>query len=235
MFQRTLILVVISAAFASGFLFSISPCELIEYKLQSAFEPKDPHTFINISDFNYIREDKSYTFHFFYLRFKGFLNVFCDYFNHDESHLTTLNLAGPNLTFGTIVALLEDNSRGGSPEITNFVSDMRFYTLKLRFKTDYYDNELSSFNICITRDTLHTTFDAVGIKTYVENSTKVAQELSDHPYAVVEAVNRYFRRIANDLTSILNDILCHDTPVTTAIPNTTPSPTSFEVFDIDYP
>ncbi|XP_068232321.1 uncharacterized protein [Palaemon carinicauda] len=96
MFQRTLILAAILAAFARGLPPPISPCDLITYELQRVLRPMDPHTFPIISDFNYIRDNRSATYDLFNLKFEGFSIVRCSSF-HDfgQDRVATLNLKDP--------------------------------------------------------------------------------------------------------------------------------------------
>ncbi|XP_068225906.1 uncharacterized protein [Palaemon carinicauda] len=219
MFQRTLILVAISAAFASGIPPPIPPCDPITSELQTALSNVDPLTFPIISDVNYIRDNTRYTFDFFGLIIKGFSHVNCDYFNVSGQPLAILNLKGPNLKFTTSHADIYINFP--VPLKANFTSQLHFSTLDLRFKIDSYTPY--PFSLCITRDTLQMTFHAEGIVTNVGNSPEVTQELNDHPEAVVEAINRYLPRLANDLTAILNDLLCHTNPLPPfPIPTSTP-------------
>ncbi|XP_068224833.1 uncharacterized protein [Palaemon carinicauda] len=207
MFQRTLILAGISAAYAQ--FISIDPCQRITSALQTAFRSDDPHTFPSISDFIYIRENQRYNFDFTNLMFKGFSNVYCSYFNHDEPHLTTMNLTGQNLGFLTNHFKVKFNQGDfANQHENNFNSKLRDYTLELNFDRYYYTLE-PYFTLCITSESLNMTLHAERIRTDIGSNPLLAQELNDHPEAVVEAINNYLPRFANDLTSKLNDILCY--------------------------
>ncbi|XP_068205542.1 uncharacterized protein [Palaemon carinicauda] len=219
MFQRTLILVAILAAFASGIPFPIQPCQNITFELQRAFHPEDPHTFHNISNFIYTRGNISINFNnFVNLIFKGFSHVYCNSFNYFGPQLvTTVNLAGQNLEFSSSLTKIQN-----SPLLGSFTSKLSNYTLELRF-IDYFYSPPDLFNLCITNGTLEMIFHADGITTDIELAPEVAEELNHHPEAVVEAINLYLPRFANDLTTTLNKILCRIIPPqTTAIPNPTP-------------
>ncbi|XP_068225960.1 uncharacterized protein [Palaemon carinicauda] len=211
MFQRTLILATISAAFAE--LIPIDPCETITNELQTALGPLDPHTLPIISNVDYIRDFPSYIFDFFGLIIKGFSDVNCNSFNVSEQEsVATLNLTGHNLEFNTSHANIDIYRLGyHGTQKTNLTSQLGFYTLDLRFRYEHYSP--NPFSLCIFRDTLHMTFHAERITTNVGNSPNVTQELNDHPEAVVEAINRYLPRRANDLTAILKDLLCHTNPL----------------------
>ncbi|XP_068224834.1 uncharacterized protein [Palaemon carinicauda] len=189
MFQRTLILAAISAAFASGFP-PQTPCQIITYELQTAFGRDDPHTFPNFSNFIYIRDHISYTFDFLNPTLQGFSNVNCTSFHDFEGdRVATLNLKVHNLEFDANEVIIERQS-------FQFTSQLDDYTLELRFR--YEDYNSYPFNLCITRDSLEMTFRAERIVTHVVYSQNVTQELNDHPYAVVEAINLYLPRFANN-------------------------------------
>ncbi|XP_068224292.1 uncharacterized protein [Palaemon carinicauda] len=202
MFQRALILVAISAAFAS----EIPPpttYQTITYELQTALRPEDPYTFPIIIEFSYTRDHIIFLFDFHNLIFAGFSNVNCTYLHESFDNLTTLNLEGHELEFNSNNAYIHINTN--DPQATDFSSQLRFYTLDLRFKIDSYTPY--PFSLCITRDTLQITFYAEGIRTYTR-FPQVDQELNDHPKEVVEAINRYLPRLANNFTTALNNILC---------------------------
>ncbi|XP_068225536.1 uncharacterized protein [Palaemon carinicauda] len=187
-----------------------TPCQTITDELRSGFLPDDPHTFPNISDFIYTRDiDNIYvsiTFDFFNLTLKGFSNVNCNSFNVSGQPLTTLNLTGHDLEFDTSNFRLHINPPfSADGQRPSFDSQLRFYTLDLRFKIDSYIPD--PFSLCITRDSLQMTFYAEGIRTYTR-FPHVDQELNDHPKEVVEAINRYLPRLANNFTTALNNILC---------------------------
>ncbi|XP_068225538.1 uncharacterized protein [Palaemon carinicauda] len=210
MFQGALILVAISAAFAQVNP-TPTPCQIITDELRSGFLPDDPHTFPNISDFIYIRDNVRIIFDFFNLTLKGFSNVYCNSFNASGQPLATLDLEGYNLELNTNDADMYINIRpladiDINPLKTNFSSQLRFYTLDLRFKIDSYIPD--PFSLCITRDSLEMTFHAEGIESNVGVSPDVTRELNDHPKEVVEAINRYLPRLANNFTTALNNILC---------------------------
>ncbi|XP_068225539.1 uncharacterized protein [Palaemon carinicauda] len=205
MFQGALILVAISAAFAQVNP-TPTPCQIITDELRSGFLPDDPHTFPNISDFIYIRDNVRIIFDFFNLTLKGFSNVYCNSFNASGQPLATLDLEGYNLELNTNDADMYINIRPlADIDINPLKTNFSFYTLDLRFKIDSYIPD--PFSLCITRDSLQMTFYAGGIRTYTR-LPQVDQELNDHPYAVVEAINRYLPRLANNFTTALNNILC---------------------------
>ncbi|XP_068224308.1 uncharacterized protein [Palaemon carinicauda] len=215
MFQRTLILAAISAAFASGIPPQISPCDLITYELQTALSHQDPHTFSNFFNFIYIRDHISYTFDFSNPTLQGFSNVSCTSFHDFEGdRVATLNLKVHNLEFDASEVIIEQQS-------TNFTTQLNGYTLVLRFR---YDNYIPyPLNLCIKRDSLGMTFYAEKITTHVVFSSNVTRELNDHPKEVVEAINLYLPRFANNFTTTLNNILCKPIPTpTTAILTSTP-------------
>ncbi|XP_068224144.1 uncharacterized protein [Palaemon carinicauda] len=219
MFQRTLILAAISAAFAQ--LNPISPCDLITDKLQRAFRSMDPHTFPIIKNVNYIRDNTSYTFDFLNLIFKGFSNVSCNSFNNFEPNEATLTLTGQNLELDTNNFEIQINPPFSADEQrANFSLQVDAYTLKLRFRYDYYSPDL--FNLCIERNSLQTIFHAKGIRIYTE-LTQVDWEVNNHPEEVVETINLHFSYYFGDLTTGLNCLFCK--PIVflrTAIPTTTP-------------
>ncbi|XP_068225311.1 uncharacterized protein [Palaemon carinicauda] len=198
MFQRTLILAAISAAFAQ--LDPISPCDLITKKLQRAFRPKDPLTFPSISNFIYIRDNVRYNFNFTNLMFRGFSNVYCGS-SSGKAQGATLNLTGPDLVFDTSDADIYIDP----PLRTSFNLQVDDYTLELRFRYDYYSPY--PFSLCITGDSLHMNFSAERIRTNILFNPQEAHELI--PDAVVRAINNYLPRLANFITTILNKILCH--------------------------
>ncbi|XP_068224293.1 uncharacterized protein [Palaemon carinicauda] len=212
MFQRTLILAAISAAFAQ---FIPTPCQIITNELQKALGPEDPKTFPIISDFNYTFDHIRILFDFFDLTFEGFSNVNCtSFYVSEQESVAILNLIGHNLEFNTSHADIDINQPGFLVPIkTNFTSHLVNYTLELRFEIDSYREY--PFNLCITSGSLNMTFHADGICNNVEVSPDVTQELNDHPEEVVEAINHYLPRFANDLTAILNDLLCHAIPLPT--------------------
>ncbi|XP_068225883.1 uncharacterized protein [Palaemon carinicauda] len=229
MFQGILFLAAIPAAFPSV-IPQNSPCETITNELQQAFGPQDPHTVPRIPLFTYIRGDISYTFDFVDLLIKGFSNLECTSFHEfGKDQEATLNLKGHNLEFNTSHAELRINRPKHDPQavtlITVFGSRMIINNLELRFTYDYYS--LEPFNLCITRNSLQTTFHPSGISTDVAIRPNVTQELNDHPDAVVEAINLHLPRFAGDLTTILNGILCKPIPPTTAAtPNPAPASTT---------
>ncbi|XP_068225222.1 uncharacterized protein, partial [Palaemon carinicauda] len=203
------------------------PCQIIT-ELQTAFGRDDSLTFFNISNVNYIREDKSYTFDFFNLIIKNFPEVFCKSINvFEQEEVAILILAGNNLEFITTQAIIGINQHDFAyRQITDFSSLLRFYTLELWFVIDSY-SQSNPFKLCITRDSLQMTFNARRIENTVGVSLPVAQELNDHPKAVVEAINLHLPRFAGDLTTRLNSILCKPNPITTAAtPNPTPARTT---------
>ncbi|XP_068225884.1 uncharacterized protein [Palaemon carinicauda] len=184
MFQRILILVAISAAFASRISPQISSCHSITYEVQRALNPDNPHTFPIISDINYIRDNISYTFDLPNLEFKGIIRTNCN----DYEYLAEMIFEGDNLEFNTSDALIYINQPGfANPQITNFTSQLVNYTLEFRFEIDSYTSY--PLNLCITRDSLQTNFSADGITTDVGGRLDVTNELNDHPDAVVEAIN----------------------------------------------
>ncbi|XP_068225583.1 uncharacterized protein [Palaemon carinicauda] len=199
MFQRTLILAAISAAFPSV-ISQISPSDLITEKLQTAFGRDDPHTFPSFSNFIYIRDNISYPFDFLNSSLQGFSNVECTAFHDfEDDRVTTLNLTGHNLEFDTSEVIIER-------QLTEFTSQMHNYTLGLRFRYDYYSP--NPFNLCITRDSLEMIFHAERITINIYSDPEVFRELNDHPEAVGKAINLYLPRFANNLTTTLNYILC---------------------------
>ncbi|XP_068205505.1 uncharacterized protein [Palaemon carinicauda] len=211
MFPSTLILAAISAAFASGIPPPIDPCDLITEKLQTAFGPQDPRTLLIIPNVSYIRLYVRYNLDLFDLTFAGFSNVSCSSFNPDN-RVTTLNLTGHNLEFGTREALLDINPRRMVHALlpTSFNLQLVNYTLELRFEIDSYTTY--SFNLCINNGSLNMIFHADGTWNNVGVSQEVTQELNDHPYAVLKAINLYLPHFANNLTTTLNNILCIDYP-----------------------
>ncbi|XP_068224126.1 uncharacterized protein [Palaemon carinicauda] len=152
MFQRTLILAAISAAFAQ--VPPIRPCEKITEKLQRAFLPEDPHTFPIISDVNYIRDNISYSLDIFNLTFIGFSNVSCSSFNPDN-RVASLTLEGTSLGFSTYDAEIRSVSGFSNLVKTPFSSWLRDYTLEMSFVIESYRSY--PFSLCITRDSLLTT------------------------------------------------------------------------------
>ncbi|XP_068225540.1 uncharacterized protein [Palaemon carinicauda] len=231
MFQRTLILAAISAAFAQGP--QIDSCQRITSALQTAFRSDDPHTFPDISNFIYTRDNIRYNIDFFDLIFRGFSNVRCSSAKGlGRQQVTTLNLTGHDLEFDTSNFRLHINppfsAVGQRP---SFDLKVQTYALELIFTDEVFT--LDPFKLCITRDTLEMTFRAEGMVFDIKPSPPVAQELNNHPAAVLKAINLYLPRFANDLTTKLNDILCVNTPPTAAIPNSRPSPLPFGI--PDYP
>ncbi|XP_068224889.1 uncharacterized protein, partial [Palaemon carinicauda] len=158
MFQRTLILVAISAAFASGFPPPISPCDPITEKLQRALSPKDPHTFPNISNVDYIHYRDMYKFDFSNLTLKSFSNVNCTSFHDfEQESVATLTFEGPSLGFLTHDAVIRSNKSGFSnPLKTSFDLRLADYTLEMSFVIDSYRSY--PFSLCISRDSLGMTF-----------------------------------------------------------------------------
>ncbi|XP_068225158.1 uncharacterized protein [Palaemon carinicauda] len=225
MFQRTLILAAISAAFAPGITASITPCHSFSYEVQRVLSPDNPHTFPIVKNFNYIRDSISYTFHLPNLIFRGAFDVHCQsVFDKDfKYHGAIMNFKGPHLGIHTNDALIYNNQPGFfHPLKTSFTSQLFNYTLEFRFEIDSYTSH--PLNICLTRDSLQTTFSADGIMTDVGISLDVSNELDDHPDAVVEAINNYLPLFASNLTTILNERLCQDQGIpapTTVIPTTT--------------
>ncbi|XP_068205498.1 uncharacterized protein [Palaemon carinicauda] len=238
MFPRTLILVAISAAFASGippstpfasvyspsapfasgippsahfasvFLPPIDPRPIITYELQRVFRPKDPHTFPFIDEFNYNREDTSYFIEFSRLKFKGFSNFECHSFNVIWPHLTTVDLKGIKLEFHTTFALLDTNASDLDVSLQPTNFTSQVSNYTLRLE---FINDIYStypFYLCIKKETLTMTFSAEKISTYIDVSEEGTQELNDHPKAVVKAINHYLDRLTNNLTTILNKELC---------------------------
>ncbi|XP_068205501.1 uncharacterized protein [Palaemon carinicauda] len=205
MLQRTLILAAISAAFAQV---PLTPCQNITYGLKRELKKEDPHTFPKISDFYYIRDNISYTFDFLNLIFKGFSNVECNSFHvFGQDSEATLNLTGHNLEFNTSHAKIQTNKPVEvHPLTTNLLSKLNDYTLELWFKHENYNDR--PFNLCILRDTLQITFYAEKILTLTGIGGQVAHELNNNTYAVVKAINHYLPRVANDITTKLNHILC---------------------------
>ncbi|XP_068205499.1 uncharacterized protein [Palaemon carinicauda] len=228
MFQRTLILAAISAAFAQAFPWSLfSPCQKITLELQRAFIPEDPHMFPNISNFNYIRDNISINLDFLNLTIAGFSNVNCNSFNVLQQDMITLNLQGQDLEFRNRDARIRTNipDLADGPN-TPLVSQLRAYSMELRFKYDIYTPD--PINLCITNRSLKMTFHAHGIETNILFDPQVALELNYHPDTLVGNINHYLPRFANDLTTKLNKILCQTIPPTTAaIPNPTTSLPSF--------
>ncbi|XP_068205503.1 uncharacterized protein [Palaemon carinicauda] len=198
MFQRTLILAAISAAFPE--LIPIVPCDQITRKLQTAFHPKDPHTFPTISDFIYIRDNVRYNFDFTNLMFRGFSNVICRS-SSGKAQGATLNLTGQDLVFDTGDAIIYINP----PIRTRFNLQLRDYALELWFRYTYYSPY--PFSLCITGDSLHMNFSAERIRTNILFNPQEA--LVPNTDAVVRAINNYLPRLANFITTILNKILCH--------------------------
>ncbi|XP_068225582.1 uncharacterized protein [Palaemon carinicauda] len=93
MFPRTLILVAISAAFASGIPPPISECDIITEILQMALSPLDPQTFPIIPNVNYIRDYVRYNLDFFHLVFAGFSRVNCNHFNASGQPLNNVGVS----------------------------------------------------------------------------------------------------------------------------------------------
>ncbi|XP_068225709.1 uncharacterized protein [Palaemon carinicauda] len=224
MFQRALILVAISAAFASGFPPPISPCDPITEKLQRALSPKDPHTFPIISNVDYIHYGDMYKFDFSNLTLKRFSYVNCTSFHDfEQESVATLTFEGPSLEFDTDDVVMRSNQSGfPNPLKIPLLSWLYNYTLELSFEIDSYRSY--PFSLCISRNSLEMTFNADEIWLVFEVSPrqkyfskKVAKELFDHPDAVFEAINRYLPRFANNFTTTLNDILCSE-PISSLTP-----------------
>ncbi|XP_068205500.1 uncharacterized protein [Palaemon carinicauda] len=211
MFQRILFFAAISVAFASRILPQISPCHSISSEVQKALNPDNPHTFPIISDINYIRDNISYTFDLPNLEFRGEFDASCKTYRGDYKYYQGARIIfeGDNLEFNTSDAFIDIN-QPGFPHLlkTSFSSQLVNYTLEFRFEIDSYTSY--PLNLCLTRDSLQTTFSAAEITTNVGISPGVTRELNDHPDAVMEAINNYLPLFASNLTTILNERLCQD-------------------------
>ncbi|XP_068205537.1 uncharacterized protein [Palaemon carinicauda] len=214
-FQRTLILATLLAAFAS----TIPPgpkvdqCVEITERLQTKLKTQDPYTYPN-DYFTFTGEDTSLIFNFINKTDKGFSKVICEFFSIKTAQMT---LRAPNLESSAVHAQVYGTLHGRTVLITSPFSlqtgNQRF---DLRFHYDSYSQD--PFSLCITDGSLQITTDFESMEVNLPSSQEVTQELSDHPNKLKEALNIYLLRSAIGFSTTLNEALCssHLPPVGSA-------------------